>query len=362
MGDLSITTATTSNMSNNVPNVVVPSKDTDGISGDGETEWVNTKWQQYWGYFNNCPDLKSALLMKAIWNVGKGFTTDPETSVILDHISGWGKDTFDDILFNMEVIKRVGGDSFAEIMRDSDTGIIINLKPLDPATIKIIVDEKGIIKRYEQMNKIKGGIPMKFKPEDILHLSNNRLADQIHGISDIEGLEDTILAEYENFKDMKAIMHHQARPMIMFKLGTDDQTKINQFADKMDKAVNKAENIYIPDDKNSVSFEVVQVAVSQIILEWRNDIRNKFYRTIGLPQIIPGAGGQGTESEGKVIYLAFEQLVEKDQRYIEKQLWNQLQLKINLYPPASLMPDLQQDQSKDTGQMNTQMNVAGVAE
>src|SRR3990167_1616333 len=295
MGELRIANAEIGDMSNAVKDLSVNSKNIDGVQ-DGENTWINTKWDKYWGYFNEIADLKGAMLMKAIWNVGKGFTADSETIVKLQNIKGWGKDTFEDILFNMEVMRRVGGDSFAEIIRDEETGMILNLKPLDPGTIKIVVDGKGIIVRYEQESRIKGSSPVKFKPEEIFHLSNNRMGNQIHGISDIESIEKTILAENENFEDLRKIMHRQSRPMIMFKVGTDDPTKIAAFTAKMDSAVNKGENIYIPDDVNSVSYEVVQVNISQAIMSWREDIRNKFYRTIGLPQIVPGGGGQSTES------------------------------------------------------------------
>lgn len=115
----------------------------------------------------------------------------------------------------------------------------------------------------------------------------------------------------------------------------------------MDDAVNNGENIYVPDDENMVSWEVIQVNPSQVIMQWRNDIRNKFYRTIGLPQVVPGAGGMSTESESKVIYLAFEQIVEKEQRELELQIWNQLGIKLNFEPPASLATNLQNDQKKD---------------
>ena len=339
----------TSNMAGIVEDYAVGAMQTDGANEQRETEWVNTKWTQYWGYFNQVPDLKSAILMKAIWNVGKGYTVkNKRFQTILDNIKGWGKDTFEDIIFNMEIIRRVGGDSYAEIIRN-DNGTLINLKPLDPGSIRHIVNRKGIIKRYEQFNKVgnKTKVINKFPPEDIFHLSNNRLADQIHGISDIESLEPVILAEEENFADMKMIAHRQARPLIMFKLQTDIQSKIDSFIAKMDVAVNKGENIYVPDDKNAVDWEVIQVNVSSVIMAWRNDIRNKFYRTIGLPQIVPGGGGQSTESESKVIYLAFEQIVEKDQRYIEKQIWNQLAIKINFIPPATLSQQLQGDEAKD---------------
>lgn len=356
MSNMNLGAAASSNLSNQSAYSVDP-KQVDGVTDAEETYWQNFRWTKQWGYFNAVADLKSALLMKSIWNVGKGYTADTDTKVILEHITGWGKDTFDDILFNMDVIKRVGGDSYAEIIRDPDTELIVNLKPLDPGSMRIVVDRQGRIKRYEQTNKTGATQPIiKFKPEEILHLSNNRLADQIHGISDIDAVEKTILADEQLFDDINKVMHRQAKPMIMFKLGTDDTTQISNFISKMDNATQKGENIYIPNDTNTVDYEVVEVNVSAMLLAWGDNLRNKFYRTIGLPQVVPGAGGQSTESESKVIYLAFEQIVEKEQRQLEEQLWQQLTLRIDLNPPTSISQPLQADTSKDGAmqQMNMQ--------
>lgn len=349
--NLNLNSAKASDLTNAVEDFEIPALNVDSAGDQKETEWMNSNWQTYWGAFNSFADLKSAMIMKATWNVGKGYTTDEVTKAILENLTGWGKDTFLDIIFNMELIKRVGGDAYAEIIRNK-AGTLVNLKPLDPGTIKIIVNRKGVIKRYEQSVKIneKSQTVNKWKPNEIFHLSNNRLADQIHGISDIESLKSTLEAEEESFEDMKKIMHRQARPMIMFKLGTDDTTKVSNFISKMDAATNDGENIYVPDDENAVTWDVVQVNVSQLVMQWRDDIRNKFYRTIGLPQVVPGAGGKSTESESKVIYLAFEQLVEKDQKYLEEQIWSQLAIKLDFIPPATLAQDLQRDESKDAGQ------------
>ena len=67
----------------------------------------------------------------ATWSLGRGFETDPDTQAILDGITGWGEDTFNSILWNMLVTKKVMGDAFAEIIRSDETGEIINIKPLD---------------------------------------------------------------------------------------------------------------------------------------------------------------------------------------------------------------------------------------
>ncbi|MDD5050992.1 MAG: hypothetical protein PHV93_04640, partial [Candidatus Pacebacteria bacterium] len=238
MSNLRLENATASNMTNNVTETAPTVLNTDGVTSQDETTWQNSDWSKQWGYFNSVPELKSAMLMKACWDCGKGYTADPRTTVILDHISGWGKDTFLDILFNMDLISRLSGDAYAEIIKD-DNGLLLNLKPLDPGSMRIVVDKQGIIKRYEQTNKTTGGAIHKFAPEEIFHLSHNRLADQIHGISDIISMQKVIDAEFESFDNMKKIMHRQAKPMIMFKIGTDNQAKINAFITKMDAATNK---------------------------------------------------------------------------------------------------------------------------
>lgn len=361
--ELSLRQATASDMTNTIQDYSVPLKNTDGVSSTGETEYINTNWAKWWGYFNAMPALKSAILMKAIWSVGKGWTSDTRTKIILEHITGWGKDTFDDILFNLEVVRYINGDAFAEIIRDEETGILINLKPLDPSSIKIIVDSKGIIKRYEQISKLGDGKAVKkFMPEEIFHLSCDRLADQIHGISKIEALEPTIKAEMENFNDMRKLMHYQGKPFILWKLQTDDPTKIAEIKSKIDNARNLGEDMFIPDDDDAVKYEIVQLNPSQMILQWANSVNQRFYRALGMPLLLFGQAGS-TESGGKVEYLGHEQVFEYGQRYIENQIWQQLGLKLNLIPPTSLLENLQADEAKDAGfQTSVGINPAGTEE
>lgn len=351
MSSLNISNAVVTDMTNSFDQTEVSPMNTDGISDGKETEYTNTKWSEHWGYFNSHPELKSAVLMKAVWDVGKGYTTDPNTQVILDHITGWGKDTFEDILFNMDICRYIGRDSFAEIIRDSETGTLINLKPLDPSSIKIVVDGKGIIKRYEQTSK--NGDSKKvvntFKPQDILHLTNNRIADQIHGISVIESLDPTLLADIESFTDIKNTIHRQVKPFIIFKLKTDDVTKIDALVNKVTTLRNKGEDLFIPDDEDILSYEVVQVNPSAILMQWKEHVTSKFYRALGLPLILFGSAGT-TESGGKIEYLAHEQVFKYEQSYIERQIWQQLNLRISLNPPTSLLENLRTDQAKDANQ------------
>lgn len=357
MPELDITTATAAGM-NTITETAVTPKDTDGVQDQKEFFYTNDKWQEHWAYFNENPELKSAELLKSVWDIGRGYTTDNATQITLDRITGYGKDTFEDILFNMDLIKNIGRDSFAQIVRN-DKGALLNLKPLNPGSIRIVFNGKGIIERYEQIARLgfirrvigmKAKAIHKWKPSEIFHLCNNRLADQIHGISDIESLEPTILAELESFNDVRKTVHRQAKPFIIFKIKTDDKTKIDELVTKIKKIREESDDLFIPDDENILSHEVVQINPSQVILEWRNDIRNKFYRSIGVPQIQAGAGGQGTESDSKVIYLSSEQMVRKRQSYIERQIWAQLSIRLKLNSPFSLSTNLQTDEKKDAGQ------------
>ena len=333
-----------------VPEVTIDTLQPDIATGQDEYTWQNNEWSKYWGYFNTIPELKQAVLMKALWVCGKGYTTtNSYDEVILQHISGTGKDNFRTVLFNLLVQTYLAGDGYAEIIRD-EKGLLLNLKPLDPGNMRIVVDKKGMIKRYEQTSGNPGGGIVKFKPEEILHFSNNRIGGQVHGISDVVAMEKTILAEYESFEDTKAVMHRFAKPLIMFRLGTDNPTEIASFANKMDAALAaNHNNIYIPNDKNTVEYEIVNINVSDLILAWRDSITRKFYRALGLPLILFGSS-TGTESASKIEYLAHEEVFSHNQLFVEDNIWNQLFIKIKLNSPVTLLDNLQTDENKDGNQ------------
>lgn len=349
MTEYKIGSATTSNMSANVTNVTISSKSTDGAGEGEETEYINTNFTKWFGIYKIIPEVKIAFDMRSIWTCGKGFKADSKTQVILDHVSGLGIDTFNSIIKNMITIKRIAGDAFAEIIRDEKTGILTNLKPLDPSSIKIVANKRGIITRYEQIAKTgKKETIHKFKPSQIFHLSNKRVADEIHGVSDIEALEKIIVASNESFDDMKKVMHRYVKPMFKFILDTDDETKIAAMVAKFDAAVNKGENIYIP--KGTVEQELIAVPANATLnpLPWRDQLRDYFFQVVGIPQIILGGSGEFTESTAKIAYLAFEQSVDDEQNDFEAQFWNQVGYRIELSFPASLRNELLSDESKDS--------------
>ncbi|KKL22042.1 hypothetical protein LCGC14_2439400 [marine sediment metagenome] len=167
----------------------VDSQSTDGPTDQKETIWMDENWDDYLGYYKDekTPEITSVIDTGANWVAGKGYEADEETTMLLDTIRGNGFDTFNSIMENGERTKELGGNFYAEIVRDDEDNFI-NLKPLDPLVMKHVANPQGIIIRFEQISKVPGGVTKKFKPEQIFYLPRNRIADEIHGTGDIESI------------------------------------------------------------------------------------------------------------------------------------------------------------------------------
>ena len=347
MPDTDIGKATTSDLSNSIEETTIDSASTDGAGESKETVWTNDKWTQQLGYYKKIPEMKAAIDAKATWTVGKGFIADENTEFKLRLLQGIGIDTFNTIIENMIRTYHIGGDSFAEIIRN-DRDIIVNLKPLDPQTITIVANSKGLIIRYEQNSKVKGKKPKKFNPEKIFHLSRNRVADEMHGESMIDALEWIIKAKNEVMENQKIIMQRHVKPLIVWHLDTDDPTQIANFKAKQDAAVSNGENMYIP--KGAVVPEVLGVSPNATLnpMAWLQYLDDKFTQASGVPDIILGGSKALTEASSKIAYLAFQQTIEEEQLYIEETVGLQLGLNIELEFPASLENELISDKQKDS--------------
>lgn len=336
MPETNIEKAKISDYSDAVTDYSVDTAQTDGITEQKESTWQMTKFSAWLGYYKKIPELRMAIDALARWTIGKGFKASEFTELALMGIIGHGKDSFNSILENMFRTMHIAGDSFAEIIRDED-GYLINLKSLDPSTIKIVYTKKGIIKRYEQTSKSDTkAIPKTFTPEQIFHLSRNRTADEIHGISLVEAVEEIILMRNEAMTDYKKLLHRNIYPARIWHLDTDDENRINAFISKVQSMKNKGEDIFVP--KGAVIPELAAVPPNATLnpLPWIQLLNGYFFQACGVPQIIVGGSQEYTEATAKIAYLAFEQTIEEEQLYVEEQVLNQLNLVIELEFPASL--------------------------
>ncbi len=274
--------------------------------------------------------------------------------MVLDRIRGFGFDTFNTILENGVRTAEIGGDFFAEIVRDKD-GEFINLKPLDPSSIRIVVNLEGKVIRFEQISKTEGS-DKEITKEKMFYLPRNRVADQIHGTSMIKALVEIILAKNEAMADWRRVMHHNVDPMMAYKIDSGDPKKIAGIIGKIDRAKGKGENMYFA--KDTIEFEQITLAPNANLnpLPWIESLDAKFYEAAKTPKVIVGGSGGITEGATKISYLAFQQVIREKQLFIEEQVGIQLGIEIELEFPASLENELISDSAKDASNGAVQPN------
>jgi len=313
-------------------------------------------WGRWNGYYKQIPELQAVIDKKAIWTIGKGYKTSEATRKILEKIKGNGKDTFNGIMDNAVKTYTIGGNFYAEIIRNS-RGEIKNLKPMNPSSIVIHANGNGIIKYYEQLVQADKSKNIIFDPKDIFHLQWNRIADEIHGNGTIEKIENIILMRNEAMTDMKTVFHRYVKPLWIFSVDTDNTTEIDAFKVKVDRTVANAENLVVP--KDTVD-KIERVSIPQYStldpLPWIKLLQNEFIRAEGVPEVILGNGESATEATAKILYLAFQQMIEYNQMFLEEQIKAQLGLEVEFNFPASIQPDLQTGNQKARDVKNMEMN------
>lgn len=322
----------------------VEARDTDTIAGGGR---YIPNWKKWHGYYRAIPEYRAVINKMASWTFGRGIKASKKEMNKLKRFVGIGKDVPRSILKNQWKTALICGDSFGEITKDT-AGRKTNLKPLNPGTTAIVYDEYGIITSYEQWDQDKK--INSWEPDEIFHLSYERIADEVHGIPFAEAIEELMLARNEALEDLRILYHRNIKPINWIEVETDDTTKLNNIEKSVNKAYRKTENIIIP--KGVVS-EIKSQKTGQFAtldsIPYIKLLIRQFVTACGIPEVIMGWGGDTTEASSKVIYLAFQQEIEDIQKYIEEQIKTQLGIKIELEFPASLEEEMKKDEKKDAG-------------
>jgi hypothetical protein len=302
---------------------------------------------KYFGYYKKYGQLKKAIDTLWIYVAGKGYETDIETKVILDHLTGFGEDTSHSLFWNLGVTSMIQGDAFAEIIRDDD-GTLINLKAISPERMRIVYGKNGLIKRYEFTGSNKEVV--KFKPNEIFHIVNDRIGDEQRGTSVIECCEWVINAIEEARTDYRKVLHRNVVPLRIIEVDTDDTAKRNTLMTEYKEAITKGEVLVVP--KNTVSITSDQITIQDPI-NWIQALENYFYLAVGIPKVIASPDGL-SEGSSKISYLIFEPIYTFRQLLLEADIWNQLYLRLKFNRPASLQDNIQSNEAKNTSQTGFQ--------
>lgn len=356
--ELDLANTTTTSLSTTVVDFSVSPRQTDGVnSGEGVTRYNNENFTKWFGYYKVMPELKKPIDALATYATGKGYQCDDQTKALLEHITGMGEDTFEDIAWNMIVTKKINGDAYAEIVRapkreGEAVGRLINLKPLDPSIMTTLVDEKGIIIGYEQRSKTdKGTMPKTFKPYEIFHIMNDRIADEIHGTGIVEVCQWVIDAKNEAMRDRRRVLHRSTIRVIEY--DSNDTTKRDTLKTQYAQGVKNGEVLLVP--KGSIGFPDVPPLIHDSD-SWIKYLDNFIYVAVGVPKVVTGGSEEFTEASSKISLVTFDQLWAKEQAEFSADFWNQVYLKITWNKPTSLMNELISDEEKNTGQLGFQPN------
>ena len=351
MAELNLSQATTTNFTGTVPDFIVNAKALDAITANQEeTYWYFENAQTYFGYYLNISEIFNAANALATWAVSRGWkTSDPELKAQLDHVKGMGKDSFTKIMWNHVVVKLVVGDSFIEIKRN-DKDFILNMIPISPERVRVVFNKQGLIKRYDVWN---GSEWREIKKENMLHSSNKRIGDQLHGTSQIEPSKKTIDSMNEALDDERIIKHRDKALGIAY-YETDKAGKITYANTQIQNAVKNGEMVGLP--KDTVKIEPYPSRSSEDRSGWITLLQNKFYQDFGVPRSIASSDGT-SEVGGKMGHVIFEPIYTKEQLDLEEDLEIQQGIIIKFNRPPSLggmQPEL--DESKNTGQLAIQPN------
>lgn len=333
--------------------VTTPSQDLDSVS-TGTVTWENRFWRTYNGYYRqNQGGTKAAITQYAVWIAGRGFETDEATKKRLDKIRGNGTDTFKGILKNALRVKKVNGDSFAEIITTNNKRVesngrnLLNVKPLNPGNMQIQADESGIITGYQQLNSKGEDVGKLLEPWRIFHLSNDREGDEIHGISVYEGSTKMLDKIEQLDQDMTVVFHRYVMPFLIFKAKTDKKAELIKLNNDLTNALNKGKGMIIPDKAlDTDDFKIPQFSTLNP-LNWRKEWKSEAIKDLGMPELHLGNAGDTNEASSKMVAFTFEQPVADEQEELEQQIFQQLNIKLKLTPPLSIDDSVSEDEAKD---------------
>lgn len=355
MAELNISSATTTNLAGTIPDWIVQSKHLDSMNANqDETYWYFENAQKHYGFYLTIPEIFNAANALATWSVSRGWkASDPELKAQLDHVRGMGNDSFTKIMWNHVVVKLVVGDAFIEFKRN-EKGKILNIVPISPERIRVVFNKGGIIKRYDAWN---GNEWKKIEKENMLHSSNKRIGDQLHGTSQITASEFTIKAIQEALEDERIIKHRDKALGIAY-YETDKAGKISYANSQIEKAVKNGEMVGLP--KDTVKIEPYPSRSSEDRTGWLQYLEARFFRDFGVPPEIVSPSGS-SEVGGKMGHVNFEPHYTKEQIDLEEDLEIQQAVIIKFNRPPSLggmQPEI--DESKNTGQVGFQPNDVSV--
>ncbi|MCK5342866.1 MAG: hypothetical protein KAR20_05650 [Candidatus Heimdallarchaeota archaeon] len=316
-------------------------KNLDQFKFDSKDTEVNNyipDWTKWHGIYRTVPEARSTIDVNSFWIVGKKLVMDEKTAKIVARIKGNGKDTFRKILKNIKRKSKICGDGFGSIVRDK-ANRLINLKPLNPGTIRIVSDKKSMILRYEQVasTKTDAEVLETWQPHEMFHIPNDRIADEIHGIPELEKTFNIMKWKHQAMGDLATVYHRYVFPILDIYAKTDDLVELAHIAKIYTDSIKDMTHRVIPVDTVE---KVDRVAIPQFAtldpLPWLKFLRSFHTESSNVPELVRGKSDEVSLAAGKLNVLSYKEKVIMEQLEYSEDIESQLGLTIGFEEPPEI--------------------------
>ena len=323
-----------------------------------------TQFSKWHGLYRQIPEFQIYIDTYCRFLIGKKLnTTHKPTSEAIKKIKGNGKDNLKKILLNIKRVSKICGNGFGEIIPDGQ-GRLINIKPLDPGTIKIKSNEKLMITGYDQVawKEHKPIVLRSWSPDKIFHIANKRIADEITGISEAETLFNIIKWRHQVMNSYAVIIHRYLKPTYFYEVDTDDETEMANIKTKIDNAIKNFENVIVP--KGTFGETQKITIANQAMLDpmpWMNFLKRFFQTSSGVPDIVQGEARESAVSAANLNYISFKERIIQEQEEYSDEIKMQLGLEIKFDEPREIEEEklriLEEQAMRQTNELSNKKRV-----
>ena len=305
---------------------------------DTEVNYYVPDWKKWHGIYRTIAEARSTIDVWSSWIIGEKLIMDDATRKITDRIKGNGNDTFRKILKNVKRTSKICGDGFADAPRDK-AGRLINLKQLNPGTIRIVSDKKSMVIRYEQVTSTKTDTDVlaTWQPNEIFHIANDRIADEMHGIPELEKTFKIMKWKHQSMGDLATMFHRYIQPVLEIYAATDDPIELADIAAKYTNSRKDFENRVIP--KGAIE-KVDRISIPQFStldpLPWQKFLRSYYTESSNVPDLVRGKSDEVSLAAGKLNLLAYKQKIIFEQLEYSEEIKSQLGLDIKFEEPPEI--------------------------
>lgn len=282
--------------------------------------------------YESIPIIKGAVDKYVAFTTGADYDIESKKEGVKNHWVRFRNDFDFDVLLRYIVRDMlVYGSSFTELIWKNKT--IVGLKLLDPKTMYVKRSDKGVVSGYTQVfgkNYYDKEKQITFKPEEVMHLSYNRLNNSPYGTSIIrplygEGDETSLIKNYLRLEiNAGKIVAKIAGAKTIISMGSElrqpNQADIDRLTDKLYASRDKTEWA-VPWD---VKFSVLDYKNKVLDLKpFFDHLEKQMIYGLGVPPVLMGTEGVA-EGLATVQLEAFERKIGSIQLAISHGLENKL--------------------------------------